>query len=146
MGGSKNKGQVMFGEADRGFFTPADSKINFAVSISKISDLNLSPLAPGNIKPGIIKLLLDKVVPTATKDKTYKIGLDGKKMNTSTSGKLGDVDLFGFEKQPTLQERKDRLESELKVSAGVLEILDLYDDKMFLVCILPTGTEKITTT
>ena len=144
MGGPKNKGQVIFGETTRGTYTTTDSRINFAVPVSRVSDLNRSPLAPDNIRPGIIQPLLEKIVPTAIEGKTYKICLDGKKINASTSGKLGDVDLFGFEKQPTLPERKARLENELKLTEQLVSTLDSYDDDMPLTSMLSTGAETIT--
>lgn len=47
------------------------------------------------------------------KNKTFKLCLDGKKINASTSGSGGDVDLFGFEPSPTLAERQNRLKNEI---------------------------------
>ncbi|KAK3085168.1 hypothetical protein FSP39_025400 [Pinctada imbricata] len=121
MDGPKHKGQITFGEVPRGMYDPSDAKINFVVPMSKVSDLNLSVLAPNDVKPGLIKPFLEKVALHNTDEKTYKICLDGKKINASKSGSLGDIDLFGFEKQPTLSERKDRLNHEIEFTEECLQ-------------------------
>ncbi|KAJ8301229.1 hypothetical protein KUTeg_020216 [Tegillarca granosa] len=86
--------------------------MNFAVPFRKVTQSNAAPLPAVEIEPGIIRYLLEKVAQDVTEDKTYKLCFDGKKINSSTSSNLGDVDLFGFEQEPTLSQRKHRLQNE----------------------------------
>ena len=64
--------------------------------------------------------MLDNVASHASDEKTC---LDGKKINASTTGELGDVDLFGFEKQPTLTAKKHRIHSEKAAISEAIELI-----------------------
>ncbi|KAL5011712.1 hypothetical protein ScPMuIL_010263 [Solemya velum] len=145
MSGPKHKGQVIFGQTSQGTFSPSESKINFAVPMRKVTDSSLSPLGPDAIRPGIIQPLLDKVSMLASEDKTYKICLDGKKINASTSGQSGDIDLFGFEREPTILAKRERLKRELCFTEETLEALQPYEDDMEIQSLLPTSSEVICT-
>lgn len=83
MGGLKNKEQVTFGKLSRGM-SLADSLINSAVPMSKVSDSILSTLAQDKIRPGTIQPLSDKVAMRDAENKTFKICLDGKKINADS--------------------------------------------------------------
>lgn len=73
--------------------------------------------------------------------------LDGKKINGSITGILGDVDLFGHEQKPTLREKQNRLQDEILHTESVLKILDNMDTKFLLQSFLPSMkiclTEKL---
>jgi len=56
-------------------------------------------------------------------EKTYKLCLD----NVSTSGSLGGTDLFGFERDPTLSQRQDRLRIELSLTQEALSVVEILD-------------------
>ena len=69
------------------------SLINFAVPILSVRSTELAPVKPSETMPGILNYLLDKVAESTNPSKTYKICFDGKKINASTSGLEGDIDL-----------------------------------------------------
>ena len=115
MGGPKHRGTLISGETSRGSFSPHTSKINFAVPRQKVTEALSSTLPATDISPGIIEHLLNTFAEQSRPDETFKICLDGKKINSSVSGSMGDVDLFGFEASPTLVEKKMRLDEELNL-------------------------------
>jgi hypothetical protein len=76
---------------------------------------------PVTFANGTLKFILDPFgsnspgadnLEQTSKDQTFKLCFDGKKINCSISGKYGDLDLFGFEGTPTLAEKQLRLEKE----------------------------------
>ena len=97
---TKDKGQLIFGQSKKSEFDPSDSKINFAVPYKRITRTSEGPISPDILSPGIISYLLDKIasMDNKNKNKTFKLCLDGKKINASTPGSGGDVDLFGLVK------------------------------------------------
>lgn len=89
----------------KGMFDPSQSKINFAVPYHKVRNATEAPLSAKDIQPGILTYVLDKFAQQATNDQTFKLCFDGKKINASTKGEEGDIDLFGFDGP---SKRKDR--------------------------------------
>jgi len=83
------------------------------------------------LSPGIISYLLDKIASMDNKNKTFKLCLDGKKINASTSESGGDVDLFGFEPSPTLAERQNRLKNEIDTVKEAESALSQYIEDSF---------------
>jgi hypothetical protein len=59
----------------------------------------------------------------ADSNQTFKLCFDGKKINTSISGEYGDIDLFGFEGTPTLQEKRERLKREQTMIKEAVDML-----------------------
>ena len=134
----KNKGQVIFGQSRKEEFNPNDSKINFAIPYKRVMrtihvEGHVSPdaISPGvnsqvlwsrglvPILPPVHLLaggchLLDQIGLLDNMNKTSKLCLDGKKINASTSGKTGDIDLFGFQQTPTQCERKERFQKKIE--------------------------------
>jgi hypothetical protein len=131
MSGPKNKGQPIFGQSKKSEFDPSDSKINFAVPYKRIRGTSDGPISPDILSPGIISYLLDKIASMDNKNKTFKLCLDGKKINASTSGSGGDVDLFGFELSPTLAERQNRLKNEIDTVKEAETALSQYIEDSF---------------
>lgn len=129
MGGPKHGGMLIAGDCEKGVYDPKDSCINFAVPVRSVVSSKLSPVAPADVKPGILKQLLDRVAEQSSNLKTYKLCLDGKKINASTSGQGGEIDLWGNEQKPTLKERQEQLNSDKKMiedaSTLVCKALDL---------------------
>jgi len=65
--------------------------------------------------PGIIYSNLEAVASIAsTETKSYNLCVDGKKIAPGLGKKLGDVNLFGHESEPTFATRKDRFEVEMQ--------------------------------
>lgn len=106
MGSPKHNTQLLAGESEKGLFHPEDAQINFAIPQKGVT----STASPDQMHPGIIHMLIDRVAEDSTPLKMYKLCFDGKKINSSTSGRHGDIDLWGLEQKPTLNERKAALE------------------------------------
>lgn len=100
LGGPKHRGALIAGETSEGNFSPQTSKINFAIPSQKVTESLVSALPASGINPGIIEHLINKFAEQSKKDETFKICLDCKKINSSVSGSLGDVDLFGLRHRP----------------------------------------------
>jgi hypothetical protein len=114
MGGPKNKSHILLGDTMRGVYSPQAARVNFVIPNRKMAESSASALPAKDIVPGMLTYLLQKFAEQTKETETYKICLDGKKINSSVTGTLGDVDLFGYEAKPALEERKKRLENELK--------------------------------
>jgi hypothetical protein len=54
---------------------------------------DLFPLSPEDVKPGILHTLLSKFAEKGEPQKTFKICIDGKKINSTITAKHGDIDL-----------------------------------------------------
>ena len=108
MGGPKNKGNIVCSESSQGSFDPAKSKVNFIVPDRRALSEEVK-LVPEN-KPCIMDKMIDKISQAdPDKKSTYKICVDGKKINPCSKG---EVDLWGYEDKPTFQEKQIRLENE----------------------------------
>ena len=101
MGGYKNLGQG--GRELR----PVDSKINFAVP--NVKQLFAQKVGVDSISPGILYDLLDILKGSRL---CYNLSFDGKKINAGKTKMGGDIDLFGHEDVPTLEQRKARFADE----------------------------------
>ena len=89
-------------------YRPEMSKINFIVPGRRL--LNDENEIVKKRAPGIMKQMIQTVSETDTDQLlTYKICVDGKKINPSSKG---EVDLWGYESLPTFQQRKLKLENE----------------------------------
>ena len=112
MSGLKNEGQVVSKSTTRGNYSPLDSQINFAVPSREL--LGADTLIAEHCKsPGIMVPVIKHIAQATSKYVSYKLCVDLKKLNPG--GDKGDVDCFGYEKTPTLMEKKTRLEKELSV-------------------------------
>jgi hypothetical protein len=78
-----------------------------------------------NLSNAIFFLTLTQMLDMITYDqvKTYKLCVDGKKINLSSSQVDGEVNLFGFEDNPTFQENS--LDHKLSYLTFVLTFLEL---------------------
>ena len=64
--------------------------------------------------PGILKNL-KLVAENASEMDTFRISIDGKKVNSNRTDVLSEIYLFGFKSSPTVAERKSRLENEFSL-------------------------------
>lgn len=119
--------------ADHPYPNTVNSNINFAVPDRKMLTASASVL-PSDIKPGILPTLA--MLPHTGQPKSYKLCVDGKKINHSAYSKEGCINLFGFEEKPTAQELSDRLQEELAHISKVKTMIDLLD---------PTGETCVST-
>ena len=117
IGGFKNMGET--GNS----YNPLDSKINFAVP--DVKQLSTAKIGSGAIKPGIIKEVLTDLENSAS---LFCLSFDGKKLNIGRTKTGGDIDLFGFEDEPTLSQRRDRLQHDLEEITKFQTLLDNLDD------------------
>ena len=100
MSGMKNKGHV-----NCRIYKPFESKVNFAVPNRNILDTMNRPIDA--LSPKILTDMIDMISESDPQQtESFKICVDGKKINSGTHGqKLGDINLWGFESSPTLEER-----------------------------------------
>ena len=109
MSGPRNTGQIISGTYQRGLCSRQDSKINFAIpAVQNLSEDKLEPIYPG--------VLIDSISNLANHmpSKCVKLGIDGKKISRGKGRTMGDIDCWGFEAKPTLQDRKLRYQTETK--------------------------------
>lgn len=134
----RKTGEIIINYSKRGCFNPAESEINFAVPIQKVKKKMEGPMPPDDIKPCILQHMIHLIAEQSSTLKTYKLCLDVKKLNGSTTGILGDVDLFGHEQKPTLREKQNRLQDEILHTESVLKTLDNVDTNFLLQSFLPS--------
>ena len=123
MGGPKHGGSLIGGECDRGSYDPKESSINFAIPVRSILSSDLSPVNASELKPGIINPLVERVAEHSSEAKTYKLCVDGKKINAATNGKRGEIDLWGYESKPTLKEKQTQLMNDRAVVKDAASII-----------------------
>ena len=129
MGGMKNTGQVITGEAERGNYKPQDSKINFAVPDARTLRTFNNLDFPTNISPGIIHSAID--LKSKEKEKDFVLSVDAKKVARGLSDDAGDVDLFGHEPGPARGQQMARLSREKHLGEQIADLLgELPPDKV----------------
>ena len=127
MGGPKHVGEMSkFDVPHKGKYKPEEGKINFAVpSVTNLEKFKVTEVElPGRMPTGVIEPVLDCLAERSC-ETAYMLCADGKKVTAGVDKAGGDVDMFGYEDGIKLNERKSRLENELKVFAGIL--MDLKD-------------------
>ena len=83
-------------------------------SVPDISVLSQSTAVQvSEIAPEMLTQMLDMI--TYDQMKMYKLCVDWKKINVSSSQVDGEVNLFGFEDKPTFQENRDELMTEISM-------------------------------
>ena len=113
----KHMGLVNTGECKKSKYEPSKGNFNFAVPDEKIlrkSRTGLSKEIPCGIIHDSIKLL--------DRDKEYVLSLDGKQTSPGLINESeGDVNLWGFEGPPSLQENLDRIRLQEKFIAKLVQ-------------------------
>ena len=132
--GPKNYGQVISKETTKGKYDPKKSEINFAVPDERYlrtQDRVLGRL----ISPGIIKDSMQII----RNHKDIVLMADCKRVAKGLrSDRMGDVDLWGHEKPPTLQQKLNQFRDEcnhIKRSIELLpnaSLLDVHDNLKYL--------------
>lgn len=109
MNGPKSTGQVLTGQTEQGHYLARESEINSAVPSVSVFNKDLSqPMLPGFFLKSINELA------SYFGKRPIKIGVDGKKIAQGKGKNMGDIDCWGFETPPTLEDRKLRLQNELE--------------------------------
>ena len=103
MSGLRNFGQVLNAEARQGDMVPEDSRINFAVPA--VNNLYREEDQTKPIYPGICIDHLETLSKVMS-GKPLKICVDGKKISRGKGKKVGDIDCWGYEGKPTLEEKR----------------------------------------
>ena len=109
-------------KAEEGHNKPKDCRINFAIPSNPILARESAKFTVNVKNPGILSLSLDAFAET-NKQKDVKISIDGKKLALGI-GNMGDENLCGHEKTPTLQERKQRLATEVDTIDSVTSSIE----------------------
>ena len=130
--GSKNWGQVVSEESHKSRYRGSTSKINFAVPDEKVLR-NLNNKLPKIIPPGIIHKAMDML----TDEKDIILMADGKMISKGLGDHFtGDIDLFGHEINPNLNELRDDLENHLNIiSKNIFTFQEAtISDQYFILC------------
>jgi len=106
MCGIRHTGDVKTATTSKSMYSPSQSNINFAVPDIKILAASAS-IKSSEMKPGLLPQMLDIFM----KDEIniFKLCVDGKKLNISSTQVNGEVNLFGFEDKPTFNESRDAI-------------------------------------
>lgn len=112
MGGLRKEDEESEPNTNRGGYSPDKSSINFAVpSQRKITSTDLLNInLPKELPPGIIKQALEM----KSKEKSYILSCDGKKLAPGLNEEWGDQDLFGHEEYDSLSTLQNRLKDEVE--------------------------------
>ncbi|XP_060589874.1 uncharacterized protein LOC132745056 [Ruditapes philippinarum] len=123
MSGWKNQGQSNH--------NPSESSINFAVPSRGYLENSFMSDKFKNMQPGILHDMINLISESdPNKSKTFKLCVDGKKINAGlTKQKYGDVNLWGLEGPPSLEEREGKLESDVKKIDDFTTIIEKLDQK-----------------
>lgn len=118
MSGPKNSEDILLSESGRGDCRSENSKVNFIVPNRKLlkEDVSFIP----DKSPGIIHNMIEKIATHDNDALTYKLCVDGKKINPCSKG---EVDMWGFEDRPTFKEKQSRLKNELDFVRLAIESL-----------------------
>ena len=109
-GGEKNWGQVVNKKSEKSKYSPDKSKINFAVPDEKVLR-DLGRVLPKIIPPGKIQCTMDLL---RGKDDIILMG-DAKLVTKGLKTDFcGDVNLFGHEQNPNLQQLKNYLDKRIE--------------------------------
>ncbi|CAC5373180.1 SLC5A6 [Mytilus coruscus] len=98
--------------SNKGLYDPQTTKINFAVP--NINSINNFDLVETNIPREMYPVVIAQALKFMPRDKNYVLSVDGKKLAPGLTNIHGDQDLFGHEEGNSLQDLKDRLESEIQ--------------------------------
>jgi len=133
MSGPKCQSQMKMNQAkSAAHLQGRDSQLNVAVPAISVLRNEVKTHTLDCSKPGIMDKNIDLL--TCDKDvKCFKINIDGKKIATGFGKTLGDVDLFGHEQSPTLEERKMCLASEEQCLDDIddfLKEIELYKENI----------------
>lgn len=120
MGGPKYVGQIINVEASNGLNYARDSMVNFVVPDRRMLQDETKFVDAQN--PGILNKMIDAVSKRDPDQlSTYKICVDGTKINPSSKG---EINLWEYEDFPTNKERRDRSNNELDFLRSVKEKID----------------------
>ena len=102
----RHVGFVKDGSNARSFYNPTDISMNFAVPAVHVLAKSAT-IKPSEIKPEILTQMLDLF--RSNHMKTFKLCVDGKTLNVSSSQVDGELNLFGLEDKPTFNDNTDKL-------------------------------------
>ncbi|CAC5392110.1 unnamed protein product [Mytilus coruscus] len=113
MQGVKSSGQILNKSTSRGQFDPQDTNINFAVpDIKTVNNYESCTIdIPKQIQPGLI----EQAIQMKPKTDTYVLSVDGKKLAPGLTKDNGDIDLFGYGMEDSIQKLRLRLKTEKDV-------------------------------
>ena len=127
MSGRKNSGQVCTRQTDPGHYDPLKGSFNFAVPDvktlrrhqTKVEKYMYSGILHGSFD------LIDKM-------KQYVLEYDAKRISKGLGEEgIGDVNLWGYEGPPNLQQSKAQLQKEVKLIEQLQEFEETQDDTLY---------------
>ena len=121
----KHFGKVRSNECDKNKYNPTAGNFNFAVPKNKVLNRSKTNI-PTSVEPGII----NEAIKLIDKTKQIVLSMDGKQTGKGLNNKgQGDVNLWGFEGPPSLQETLDENQREVNFLNNLA--LQLTDEDNF---------------
>ena len=128
--GPKNRGQVVSKEAKLGCYDPSNAEINFAIPDERYLRTLDSKYGKG-IPPGMI----DDSYQLLSNHPDVVIMADCKRVAKGLRAeRLGDVDLWGHEAKPTLQEKIENLKDDMQTIKSLIEDIPEMDHLDIYTC------------
>ena len=126
MGGFKGRGQLVWEDNKSKEKLTTDFKdVNFVVPHKNILKEEIQKREISCQSPGIIHSNINAIADFSdVQNKNYKLCVDGKKITVGFGKNLGEVDLYGHESSPTLNEKRERLNVECILVSNQIEKLD----------------------
>ena len=110
MSGPKAMGQLVIGNKELGAIDLREADLNVAVPARNSLISNGTDL-PTTLKPGVIGEALNAIKKSKPTD-ICMMCVDGKKVTPGLDKDFGDVDMFMFEKGPTISDKREKIKIE----------------------------------
>ena len=143
MSGTRSHGQLLNNTCEKGYFDPMLSSINFAVP----SQTTLHKRLADNPEflPGINQQLINDI-KNHYGNMPMVLGVDAKKISRGKGKLMGDINCWGFETMPTLEDRQKELSTQLELMDTIISKCDnLIDKGITSLNIIPSVTKDYLT-
>lgn len=122
----KSIGNVVGNSESKGQFNPELSDVNFVIpSRQNLMDKSESVKS---LMPGLIPETISNL-SSVMRGRVTKLTIDGKKSARGRGKTMGDVDCWGFEAGPTLNQQKSRLMDDLTAVETLFSKFDMLNNR-----------------
>ena len=128
MGGFKSCGQISNLQSACGRLETGNSYVNFVVPNRQVIREEITNAGLNCDQPGVLEGNI-KVFAESNSNISCKICIDGNKISSGFGKKLGDVNLFGYEENPTLETSQKKLTEKLDLINVITNILSKHEMK-----------------
>ena len=131
MSGEKSMGHLIENPDDKGCIDPSYSCINFAVPSRQNLYRDEEPAQSESFCPGIFQQTI-RNISEHMGNNAIKLAVDGKKISRGKGITMGDIDCWGHEGKPSLQEKKAEHDKQVAYLSSMLENLVQSDPNEIL--------------